>query len=172
VDTPLLLLAKLDVAATAPNQGFDFTSADSGHHSDLNGYQSKTRSQPKFCRFLTSRHFTSCLWNGHEEWFSSHKSRLTSKRLYSEAFAQRSKILPFDCHSFSFGTTLLPTIAGMLPSSSLQSFAGRSGPQSPSPPGDGSVVSGKSRGLAAVLLPVWYYGMELLGVVRADSGTL
>jgi len=40
----------------------------------------------------------------------------------------------------------LPTIAGMLPSSSLQSFAGRSGPQCPSPPSDGSVVSGKSGG--------------------------
>ena len=123
-------------------------------NSDSNGYQSKTRSQRKFCRFDFPP-FTSCLWNGHEEWFRSHKSRLTSKRLLLGGLCAKVKDLVVWLSFLFFGITLLPTIAGMLPSFSLQSFAGRSGLQSPSQPGDGSVVSGKSGGggvLAMVLL--------------------
>jgi hypothetical protein len=146
VDTPLLPPAKLDVAASAPNQDLDFASVDPDRHSDPNGYQSKTRSQPKILPFLTSRQFT-CLWNGREEWFRSHKSRLTSKRLYSEAFAQRSKILSFGCHFFSLGShSCQPSLVCCPLPPCSSSFAGRSGPQFPSPPSEGSVVSGKSGG--------------------------
>ena len=123
-------------------------------NSDSNGYQPKTRSQRKFCRFDFPPIHVVSLERTRGVVSLTQKS-VDFETLVLGGLCAKVKDPVVWLSFLFFGITLLPTIAGMLPSFSLQSFAGRSGLQSPSQPGDGSVVSGKSGGggvLAMVLL--------------------